>query len=57
MLAQSMCVNREQEVYIVLAFGKGRGNIIWPYAANQMRDCTQDIKTIKSENDRVNTMG
>lgn len=57
MLAQSMCVNREQEVYIVLAFGKGRGNIIWPYAANQMRDYTQDIKTIKSENDRVNTMG
>lgn len=52
-----MCVNREQEFYIVLAVGKGRGNIIWPYAANEMRDYIQDLKTIESENDRVNTMG
>jgi len=52
-----MCVNREQEFYIVLAFNKSRGNIIWPYAANEMRDYIQDLKTIKSENGRVNMIG
>lgn len=53
MLAQSTCVNRGHMVCIVLAFGKGRGNILWPHAANEMRD----FKTIKSENYRISTTG
>lgn len=50
MLAQSMWANRK-EFYIVLAFGKGRGNIIWPYASIEKRDYIHDSKMIKSEKD------
>lgn len=53
MLAQSTRANREHEFYIVPAFGKGRGNTLRPYAANEMRD----FRTTKSENYRIGTTG
>lgn len=49
MLAQSTRANREHEFYSVPAFGKGRGNALRPYAANEVRD----FRTTKSENYRI----
>lgn len=44
-VAQSMCANSEQEFYTALGFQKSKGSIIWPQAANEMKDYIQDFKT------------